>query len=163
MRYRYRRMSLTTHFKLDPTSPSGVAWARDYHKGKAGDPAGSPHHGGYWGVSIDGVFYSMHRVVYYLTHGHCPEFVDHKDRDPSNNTPSNLRPATRSENGWNSKLRSDSTTGVKGLSWVISKSRWVGLIRCNGKAYTTRSKDRAVVEAWLVAKRAELHGEFSCP
>jgi hypothetical protein len=42
-----------------------------------------------------------HRVVWLMTYGNLPKELDHIDRDKSNNSISNLREATRSENNRN--------------------------------------------------------------
>ena len=103
----------------------------------------------------------MHRVVFELTHGYCPDKVDHEDTNRLNNTPSNLRPATHSTNCHNANRRVDNSTGVKGLSWHKAKNNWVGQIALNGERYKKASADRSVVEAWLITKRKELHGDFA--
>jgi hypothetical protein len=46
-------------------------------------------------------------------------FVDHKDGDTLNNRWGNLRLATNGENLCNAKLRSDNSTGVKGVCLVV--------------------------------------------
>lgn len=116
---------------------------------------------GYYVTKAAGVVYKMHRVVYELTHGYCPEFVDHKDTNRGNNHPLNLREATRPENQWNRKVNANNTTQTKGLCWNEANQNWQGCIHHNKKLYKKCSIDRSVVEAWLITKRQELHGEFS--
>ena len=157
-------MNLREHFKLDPNSPSYVAWARDgKRRGKfrAGDPVVGESGRGYYAATPEGQLCLMHRVVYELTHGHCPQFIDHIDGNKRNNHPDNLRAATKAANQWNHSRRADNTTGVKGLSYSHSQGLWRGQVIKNGKAYRKSSKDRAVVEAWLIATRAELHKEYA--
>ena len=43
--------------------------------------------------------------------------TDHRDCNPLNNQRFNLRPATHSQNLMNRKIRSDNTSGFKGVSW----------------------------------------------
>ena len=57
--------------------------------------------------------------------------VDHVDRDKLNNHISNLRWATNIENSQNASIRSDNTSGVKGV-WVKRDSKWIAEIRING-------------------------------
>jgi hypothetical protein len=52
------------------------------------------------------------------------ECVDHIDRNKLNVQESNLRPATYSEDEVNKGLRSDSTSGFKGVSWHKSRKKW---------------------------------------
>ena len=72
---------------------------------RAGDVAGSvyPHdHTFYRRVSIDGVRYLAHVIVWAMTHDNWPDHgIDHEDRDGLNNAPSNLRRASNSQNGAN--------------------------------------------------------------
>lgn len=70
---------------------------------------------GYPTTSIDGVPYRIHRIVFALTHNYLPNYVDHIDRDKTNNNPSNLRSVTNAENGRNTNLRKHSTTKVQGV------------------------------------------------
>ena len=116
---------------------------------------------GYYSVRTQGITYRMHRVVYELVHGSCPALIDHKDLDRSNNHPDNLRPATVAANVWNCPARVDSVSGVKGVWYDHKREAWVASITANKQKYRKRSSDRAVVEAWLAAKRLELHGEFA--
>jgi HNH endonuclease len=61
--------------------------------------------------------FKAHRVIFALTHGHWPpNQLDHENRNRLSNQPANLREATRSENAQNTDLRSDNTTGVKGVA-----------------------------------------------
>lgn len=62
--------------------------------------------------------------------------IDHINRDTSNNTIENLRWATRSMNSINTKVRSDNTTGFKGVYFSKEKEKWyVSLERNKEKIY----------------------------
>lgn len=61
------------------------------------------------------------------------ELVDHIDRNPLNNKRNNLRIATKSTNAMNSKLRSDNSSGIKGISWRKEKNSWETYININKK------------------------------
>jgi hypothetical protein len=62
--------------------------------------------------------------------------IDHIDRDPSNNRVDNLRWATRSENVLNTKVRSDNTSGSKGVYWNKSRERFqVKVFKDNKEIY----------------------------
>lgn len=50
--------------------------------------------------------------------------VDHKDRNPFNNTASNLRRASRAENIANRGLFSTNKSGYIGVYWVESRKKW---------------------------------------
>lgn len=59
--------------------------------------------------------------------------VDHIDGNGLNNQRSNLRSATNQENLFNQGLRSDNTSGHKGVSWNKRVQKWQVCIRVNGK------------------------------
>jgi hypothetical protein len=63
---------------------------------------------GRWFIAIDGQRYLRSRLVFLYVHGWLPKIVDHRDRNPLNDRPGNLRPATRTQNNANSKGRSKS-------------------------------------------------------
>ena len=77
---------------------------------------------GYSTVSIQGVIYRDARVAYYLATGTDPGrfYVDHIDRDPTNNKLSNLRLATPSQNRMNAPR--------KAKGWVKVKSGYAAKI-----------------------------------
>ena len=102
---------------------------------KTGDVAGSfCKSTGYFTVFINGVNYQLHRIIFLWHHGYLPENdTDHEDQNPINNKVENLREISRSCNSINSKLMSNNTSGVKGVSWVKSKSKWISRIHQNGK------------------------------
>ena len=69
----------------------------------------------------------VHRIHRLLAKAFIPnpdnfEYVDHIDRNPLNNTLSNLRWCTKKQNNQNAKLRADNTSGVIGVSF--SGKRW---------------------------------------
>jgi hypothetical protein len=90
--------------------------------------------------------------------------VDHEDRDRLNNLESNLRLATKSEQLYNSRLRSDSTSGFKGVSYVpTGRKRWKArIINPEGRAVTrffaTPEEAAECYDAWAI----EFRGEFAC-
>lgn len=51
-------------------------------------------------------------------------WVDHRDRDKLNNQRSNLRLATDGQNRQNQGLRSDNTSGYRGVSWDKRNGKW---------------------------------------
>lgn len=85
-------------------------------------------------IGIDGKQYYAHRLAWVYMTGEEPKgIIDHKDNDGLNNKWKNLREATKSQNGINSKVRSTNKLGVKG----ISKNRQGYLVRICLGTYDT--------------------------
>src|SRR5258708_29459456 len=83
-----------------------------------GKVAGNIAADGYRKIRIDRVLYISSRLAFlYMIGGWPKEEMDHIDRDSSNDRWVNLREATGYENKYNCSLRSDNTTGYKGVSW----------------------------------------------
>lgn len=59
--------------------------------------------------------------------------VDHIDRDGLNCVRSNLRQVTASQNQMNKIKQYNSVSNYKGVSWDITRNRWIVFIRVNGK------------------------------
>jgi len=100
------------------------------------------------------------RIVEYLHRAIYPaNIVDHKNRDSLDNRRSNLRRATKSQNGANAKKRIDGATSkYKGVSWDKSRGRWVAQVRgdIRGRFDTEEAAARA-----YDAGAVELYGEFA--
>ena len=65
----------------------------------------------------------MHRQILGLTDS--KDQVDHRDYDGLNNTRENLRPATQAQNNRNQRVRTDSTTGYKGVNWDKKSEKFI--------------------------------------
>ena len=74
---------------------------------------------GYRTVSVCNKKYYEHRLAWLFIHGEWPEEVDHINRNRSDNRICNLREVDRVKQMQNLPVRSDSTTGMTGVS--ISK------------------------------------------
>lgn len=150
-------------FYYDETSPSFLRWAKKVSNKNPHDVAGSKNPLGYYSLSISGKKMSAHRVIYEMHHGSIPDGyeIDHADGNPSNNSISNLRLASVTENRQNARTRKDNATGIKGLSWYKLESCWKARIQADGKIYTRKSSDKEVCIQWLREKREELHGVFA--
>ena len=102
-----------------------------------------------------------HHMVWQVVHGYKPTMdIDHINGDKSDNSISNLRLATRGQNNSNAKLRRDNTTGIKGLHWDGTRSRWTTNVTMDGVQHQKRFINREDAEAWIAAKRDTLHGEY---
>ena len=79
-----------------------------------------------------------------------------------NNNIENLRAATRSQNQFNSKLRKDSSSGIKGVIWDKSKQKWGVKIKVNGVRHSFgQFYDIDYAKFIADAMRYKFHGEFA--
>ena len=106
-------------FVLDPQSSSGIRWKTLNSSRKKSQMAGYLNERGYYVVKTHGKEYRCHQIVLALN-GIMPERgqseVDHIDRNPSNNSLSNLQWVSGSQNCKNRK-----TTGKVPFKHVISR------------------------------------------
>lgn len=111
----------------DGTSPSGLRWKRTtkYSKFKINDVAGTiDKSDGYWKISIQGVRYKVHRVVWYLNFGSLNGMcIDHVNRNRADNNIQNLRLVTPTENAHNRSKNSNNTTGETGINCCEGRTR----------------------------------------
>lgn len=88
--------------------------------------------------------------------------IDHIDGDGLNNTKQNLRICTQSENVMNQSIRSDNSSGYKGVWWDKQTNKWRAGIIISGKTVYLGRFDFLVnaARAYDFAAK-ELFGEFS--
>ena len=95
--------------------------------------------GGYYYVVLckDGNIkkYKIHRLVAlaFINNPENKNCVDHINNDIKNNNLINLRWATCRENQQNRSMRSDNTSGTKGISWHKQNKKWQVRIAIDGK------------------------------
>jgi hypothetical protein len=100
----------------------------------AGNEAFSPNNNGYLDGMIFRRMYRAHQVAWALHYGEWPkDQIDHINGDRSDNRITNLRVVSRSENCRNTKLRSNSKTGVLGV--YRHKHRWRATIYDGGSRH----------------------------
>lgn len=154
------------YLKYDETSPTCLRWTKKSgYKINIGDAAGSLGEEGYYRTRFDKKLYFNHRIVFFLHHGYCPDYIDHIDGNRSNNKIENLRECSKKENAYNSKLSKKNTSGHKGVYFSQSgkTSCWVVKIRKNKKTYRKCFPIDKFQEAcdYADALRKTLHGDFS--
>ena len=101
----------------------------------------------------------MHRVI-----NDTPKILgtDHIDGNPLNNQKSNLRNATKSQNGMNRKSNRNSSSKYKGISWNKQNKKWRGEIQKNKKRYGLGYFKSEIEAARAYNKKAlELFGEYA--
>jgi hypothetical protein len=104
----------------------------------------------------------MHRLVLERMGFSNFKEVDHADGNELNNTRSNLRPASRSENGCNKRIQSNNTSGFKGITMVDRPLPWRSNITRNKKTVFLGYFSSAVeaASAYDIAAK-QIHGEYA--
>jgi hypothetical protein len=101
----------------------------------------------------------MHRLILGIADPKLD--VDHRDGDGLNNCRSNLRVATRQQNGSNQRKRANSNT-YKGVCFDKSRNRWLAGIKVNYKRINLGRFESEIEAAQMYDVAAkELHGEFA--
>jgi hypothetical protein len=101
----------------------------------------------------------MHTLIKGIKKGF---YIDHVNRNRLDNRKSNLRFATKSQNGMNKTVQRNNKSGVVGVSWHEKCKSWTVRIVINGKA-TYLGLYKNFDEAVAVRKRFEeiYYGEFA--
>ncbi|MGV1035336.1 MAG: HNH endonuclease [Microbacteriaceae bacterium] len=87
--------------------------------------------------------------------------VDHISRDTLDQRRTNLRVATAAQNSRNSKRNTKNTSGLKGVSWEKSKSKWRAQISINdADLYLGLFETKEQAAAAYEAASLKHHGEF---
>jgi hypothetical protein len=116
---------------------------------------------GYVLIRVDGILYLAHRLAWLYMKGAWPSReVDHRNRIADDNRWSNLRLATKPQNGANSSLSVRNSSGVKGVCRI--GNRWRAYVTVNRKQIPLGCYD-TLEEAALARKKgaAKYHGEFA--
>lgn len=104
-------------------------------------------------------YQSMHRLIMGNPVGMD---IDHINHDGLDNRQSNLRAATRAENGANRLMNSDNTSGYKGVCFNKATGTWRAGIKVDGKQLYLGLFDTAEQGALAYDQAAILHfGEFA--
>lgn len=127
-----------------------------------GDLAGNLRPDGGLTIQLNGKKYLSHRVAFLMHHSFLPVFVDHINRNRSDNRIENLRQCTHAENQRNGAAYKTNKSGYKGVSLYKDKIRWRASIQTN-----KRNKHIGIYECKKEAARAYnlaarmYHGEFA--
>ena len=118
---------------------------------------------GYLVTHFQGKVYKVHRVVWAIHHGRDPGQlqIDHINGNRVDNRINNLRLVTCSQNNCNARIRSDNTSGVKGVSWHKEKGKWRAEITKDGVRYRRNYRDMNHAIAARVLAEYRLHGEYA--
>jgi hypothetical protein len=135
-----------------------------WRKGRRGTPKGdvagnTNRHIGYRQIGVDMKLYYEYRLAWLYVYGVWPSRqIDHINRDRADNRVANLREATPSQNGFNSK-RSGGASGLRGV--IKRRQKWRAQIQHDGRyrylgSYATPDEAH---DAYCRAAR-QVFGEF---
>lgn len=120
---------------------------------------------GYIRITVDGHRVMAHQLAWlYMTGDYIVRGIDHKDTNRANNKWINLRRATRSQNNMNAGLRSDNSTGFKGVSIKRGKSskRYCAQIGLTGHPnHIGYFRTAEEAHAAYMDKARELYGDYA--
>jgi hypothetical protein len=134
-------------------------WKRVGEEMRLGEVAGTVR------IGIDGRKYRAHQLAwFYMTGRWGRPMIDHRDGDATNNSWSNLRRATPSQNNANRRRLRHNTSGYKGVFSCGRSGRWRAVIRRNWRRTYLGTFDtpEAAHAAYVEAAR-KLFGEFARP
>lgn len=125
------------------------------------DVAGVTTGFGHRRIQVDGRKYAAHQLGWFYVHGRWPHRLDHRNRVPDDNRLENLRIATPSQNGCNSRPYSSNTSGFRG-TFRDGGGRWRAQIRVGGKViYLGLFDTPQEAHAAYCAAATRFHGEFA--
>lgn len=114
---------------------------------------------GYLRVRFRGRLYAVHRIAFLIMEGRWPvPTCDHRDLIRTHNQWANLREASYAEQNANTSVRSDNTSGHRGVCWDRQVSKWKVQVRGRPCGHFAVLEDAA---AKAVAERARQFGEFA--
>ncbi|WP_186079341.1 HNH endonuclease signature motif containing protein [Burkholderia gladioli] len=133
-------------------------WIRSIGSVRAGSRAGMLEKG-YRRIKIDGRFYLAHRLAWLYMNGVWPaSLIDHRNGDRDDNRWTNLRECNYQQNAQNTASTSKGVSGLKGVHWHESTSKWRATIMRSGRNISLGlflSKEAA--HAAYVAAKSSVH------
>lgn len=134
----------------------------NHHLVKVGEIAGSPNNRGYINISINHKLYSAHRLAWLYTYGEWPTSIDHINNNKLDNRLCNLRQVTHQQNNFNSSIRKNNKTKIKGVSWNKKSNKWIVQIQANYiKTHICVTNDFFEACCQAISFRKKLHGDYA--
>ncbi|MEQ1964368.1 HNH endonuclease [Xenorhabdus khoisanae] len=129
----------------------------------AGQKAGTVNSNGHIAIKISRRAYLAHQLAWlYMTGGWPAHEIDHMNVNGSDNRWCNLRQCTRTENEMNKGIRSDNTSGYKGVSWNKRAKKWMTKVKLNNKCvFSGYFDDIELADLAAREARDKYHGKFS--
>lgn len=113
-------------------------------------------------IYLNGKIYMAHRLAWLYMTGEWPKMlIDHKNLNPLDNRWTNLREADYRQNGMNTGIRIDNTSGYKGVAWDRRVGKWRADIRLKGyRKHLGMFDDPSVAGEAYKAAADKYFGEF---
>lgn len=149
-------------FLLDSEN-GNLVWLKNQGKALTGNIAGKIRRDGYIYIGVHGKRYMAHRLIWLYVHGEMPTHeIDHVNGVRVDNTLSNLREATPSQNQHNKCTYLNNTSGFKGVVKIKTSGKWNAQIQVKGRPRIHIGSFNTPKEASVAYKKAaaELHKDF---
>lgn len=142
------KAEIEKHLRFNPANGC-FYWTARRGSMEEGSIAGRTDSRGHRQITLNGRSYLAHRLAWTVTHGAWPDHpIDHKNGDRSDNRPKNLRACTFSQNCANSRIRKDSSIGLKGVT-------------THGNRFRAQiCKDRQKILLGVFATKEEAHAAY---
>lgn len=150
---------LESYFRQAKKSPRSLC--NSWNSKWSGRPAFSRTSGGYKIGTVLGQDHKAHRVIWAMHYNEWPEAIDHVNGDKADNRLSNLRPATRSQNGMNKGAMPNNTSGHKGVVFDKRRKKWKAMVTANSKRVERTFADQSSAISGAIALRLAIHGIFA--
>jgi len=134
---------------------------------KKGDIAGSKWTNNKTGMKYIYIYieqknYRAHRLAWLYVYGTIPSFIDHVNGDGWDNSISNLREATKSQNACNRGKTKRNTSGYKGVFLKKNTGKWYAQIHVERKLFHKGGFETPeLAHEWYCIMAGKLHGEFA--
>jgi hypothetical protein len=132
-------------------------WKKTIQNGTrvVGDRAGHYAQSGYEKIRVDGNSYQSHKLAWLYMYGYMPYSMDHIKHNRADNRIKMLRPAGHDENNKNASMRFDNTSGVTGVFWKKTISKWSAQI--GGGANRVCLGDWDDINGAIITRKAAEH------
>jgi hypothetical protein len=129
----------------------------------AGTVAGSVWADGYRRICIHGKSYRAGRLAFlFMTGVWPPEWVDHENRNRSDDRWGNLRSATPKQNQGNRPRQASNALGLKGVCYEARRNKYKAYIQMNGRTVNLgRFATATEAQAAYAAAAEKYFGQFA--
>jgi len=117
---------------------------------------------GYLSTTLYKKYFLVHRLIFLFHHGYLPRFLDHIDRNKSNNKIENLRECTYQQNNFNRLPSKKTTSGFRNVTKNGNNKWQVGLTISGIYNYFGSFEDVELADLVAQEARDKYHKQFKC-